>query len=222
MKKLIEKMNKLNLNPKKEILILVSVFFGIIIVSVVLGIILKNPLFIGFGAGFALIFAFLYLTRYGAKLDKIEQENLDDFSNLFCYFRIYLKDGFNVYSALKEITLFASPSLKENLELLIEEIDEDKSVQPFINFSRNFTDIIIEELMISIYQMVDNGETNSYLNQFELIFDKFQELHYQRSLRKKDTRLGTLSSSALIGSVFLIIVLTIGIMSVLGGMVDGL
>lgn len=222
MKKLIEKMNKLNLNVKREFVIFLAVNIGLILVGTLIGIFLKKPLYIGISGGIVVIFSIYYISRYGMKLDQIEETNLNDFSNLFCYFRIYLKNGFNVYSALKEITLFANPVLKEKLEQLIKEIDEDKSVQPFINFSSNFKDIIVEELMISVYQMVDEGETDNYLSQFELIFDKFQELHYQRSLKAKDSRLGTLSSTALVGSVFLIIVLTVGIMGVLGGMINGL
>lgn len=222
MKNLILKMQKLHLNPKKEFLIFGCVNFLIIAIAVVVGILLKKPVFIGFGGGFAVIFSILFLSRYGQIINKNNQNNLIDFANLFCYFRIYIRNGFNVYSALKEIVLFASPSLKELLEKLINEIDEDKTVQPFVNFSRNFDDLIIEELMISIYQMIDDGESSNYLDQFELIFDKFSNLLYEKQLKAKDSKLGTLSSSALIGSVFIIIVLTIGIMAVMGELVNGL
>ena len=70
-----------------------------------------------------------------------------------------------------------------------------------------------EEMMIAIYQMIDDGVDSDYLVQFELIFDKFSENIYQNSLRKRDSRLATLSSSSLVASCYLMIVLTIGIIA---------
>ena len=42
-------------------------------------------------------------------------------THLFSYFKIYIKNGYSVYSALKEIRLFASPSLGKLLEDLVNE-----------------------------------------------------------------------------------------------------
>lgn len=222
MKNLFDKMNKLGYSAKKEI----SKFFiieAVVVVIAVLAFVLLNEITITIvGSIFALVFGFLYFSRYTNKIEQINKKNIEDFSNLFSYFRIYIHNGFSVYSALKEIMLFASPELRELLEILIRDIDNDKTVQPFVKFARNFNEIIVEEMMISIYQMIDDGEQSEYLQQFELIFDKFSEVMYQKSLRSKDSKLGTLSSAPLVGSCFLIIALTIGIMSVIGGMINGL
>ena len=173
MKKLISKMRRLGLNPKKEFIIFGVTNLLLIILSVVGKIFLKNTVFLIIGPGFAVIFSILFLSRYDTEINKINSNNLLEFSHLFGFFRIYIKNGYNVYNALKEITNFANKNLKEMLSKLISEIDEDKTVQPFINFAHNFDEIIIEELMISIYQMIDDGEQSNYLAQFEFIFDKF-------------------------------------------------
>ena len=70
--------------------------------------------------------------------------------------------------------------------------------------------------------MVDDGEQSNYLVQFELIFDKFSDSIYQKNLRAKDSRLGTLGSAPLICSCFLIIILTVGIISILGELINGI
>ena len=49
--------------------------------------------------------------------------------------------------------------MKEKIEIFLKEIDDDKTVQPFINFARKFSLLIIESIMISIYQMVDEGNS---------------------------------------------------------------
>lgn len=222
MKRIIERMAKLGFSPKQEILKFSLIELVIIAVSALATIYLKESLLAIVGVAFSAIFGVLYFSRYGSKIEQINKQNIEDFANLFSYFRIYIHNGFSVYSALKEIMLFASPDLRELLEKLLKDIDSDKTVQPFVKFARNFNEIIVEEMMISIYQMIDDGEQSEYLTQFELIFDKFSEVMYQKNLRAKDSKLGTLSSAPLVGSCFLIIALTLGIMSVIGEMINGI
>ena len=222
MKKMIARMHRLGLSPKKEFIILGVVDLALIIASVIGKIFMKNMVFLLIGPGIAVIFSIMFLSRYENMINKINSNNLLEFSDLFSFFRIYIKNGYNVYNALKEISYFANENLKELLEKLLSEIDNDKTVQPFINFAKNFDEIIIEELLISIYQMVDEGEQSNYLMQFDFIFDKFSENLVAKELRKKDSKLGTLSTSALFGSCFLIIVIAIGIVGVIGDLTNGI
>ncbi len=215
-------MKRLGLKPKKEFLILAVIVLTLIALGVVGGILLKKPVFFGFGPGIAVVFSIFYLNRYDSEINKINSSNLLEFADLFGFFRIYIKNGYNVYNAIKEIEKFANDNLSGLLGQLIMEIDSDKSVQPFVNFARNFDEIIVEELMISIYQMIDEGEQSNYLAQFEFIFDKFSEELVAKELHKKDSKLGTLSSAPLIGSSFLIIVITIGVVSLIGDFTNGL
>jgi len=194
----------------------------LLLIGVAVFIILKQPLFALISLGAALIFDFVFLTRYSKQIDTKNTENLQEFATIFGYFRIFIHNGYSVYSALKEITCFANADLKIFLSDLLSDIDKDKTVQPFIDFARHFHEVIVEEMMISIYQLIDDGETSDYLMQFELIFDKFSDLLYQKYLRGKDSRLGTIGSAPLIGSCFLIIVLTIGIISLIGELINGI
>ena len=222
MKKIKDKILYLGLSIKKELLIFCIANFSILLASALIAILTKKWQILGFGAGFAVLFSILFVTRYDSKIAKSKSNNLVEFSELFGFFRIYIRNGYSVYSALKEITNFANPELNKMLSNLIKEIDEDKTIQPFINFARNFDEIIIEEIMISIYQMIDEGEQSNYLNQFEFIFDKFSDLLSERNLKKKDSLLGTISSAPLVGSCFLIIVITIGIIGIIGEVTNGI
>ena len=221
-KRLKQQMLELGYTPKKELIILLIVNLFLLIVSTVIFIIVKQLLSIAIGVGFLFIFDLLFLTRYSKQIIAKNTENLQEFALIFGYFRIFIHNGYSVYSALKEVTNFASDNLKKSLTQLTENIDKDKSVQPFVDFARQFNEVIVEEMMISIYQLIDDGETSEYLNQFELIFDKFSDLLYQKYLRAKDSRLGLLSSAPLIGSCFLIIVLTLGIITIIGDLINGI
>ena len=55
---------------------------------------------------------------------------------------------------------------------------------------------------------------------FESIFDKFSDLLVEKNLKRKDTSLNSLSSAPLIGSCFLIIMITIGIIGIMGDLMN--
>jgi len=221
-KSLKAQMLKLGLNPKKEGLIILIVDVILIASAVALFLIFKEVIYSLICLGVTFLFDLLFLSRYSRAIDAKNIENLQEFATLFGYFRIFIHNGYSVYSALKELIVFANEDLKSSLQKLLSDIDNDKSVQPFIDFAKGFNEIIVEEMMISIYQLIDDGEQSDYLMQFELIFDKFSDLLYQRYLRGKDSKLGTIGSAPLIGSCFLIIVLTIGIISVIGELINGI
>jgi len=220
--KLKEKIVAAGLSPKKELITFLIVNASLLVIGIVLLIVLKDLLYFGLCFGSVFLFSLIFLTRYSKRIAYKNSENLQDFATLFGYFRIYIHNGYSVYSALKELVNFANPDLEKYLTTLISEIDEDKTVQPFIKFSKNFNEIIIEELMLSIYQLIDDGESSDYLMQFEMIFDKFSEILYEKYLKSKDSKLGALSSTPLIGSCFLIVVLTVGIISIIGDLINGI
>ena len=91
-----------------------------------------------------------------------------------------------------------------------------------MNFAHHFEELIVEEMMISIYQMIDDGSDSNYLIQFELIFDKFSELLHAKQLNNKDKSLANLTMSSLVGSAYLIIMITLGVVTLLGEMLNGL
>ena len=221
MKKIKEKIISLGLSLKKEMMFLI--IGNVIILSLsVIPFLLKNwMLFIPIVV-FLFIFNFYFFYRY-KNMEKINKQNdLREFVYLFNFFRIYIHNGYSVYSALKEIRVFASSSLGEMLDELISNMDEDKSVTPFINFSRKLDDLVIEEMMVSIYQMIDDGNNSAYLEQFELIFDKYSSIMQENELKNKENRLNAMSYGPLIGSGFLIIMITVGVVSVIGEMINGL
>ena len=54
------------------------------------------------------------------------------------------------------------------------------------------------------------------------IFDKYSSLMQENELRSKDRKLGMMSYAPLMGSGCLIIMVTIGVISVIGEMINGL
>ncbi len=222
MSKLKERMSALHISFNKEIVRFVIIAV-IITVAFLVAILLSKIYYLAIAyLMLMLIFSYFYFSRYKSMEKKQKNDDLIEFVNLFTFFRIYLKNGFGVYSSLKEISSFANQSLKGKLEKLLKDIDEDKTVVPFVNFAHHFEELIVEEMMISIYQMIDDGSESNYLIQFELIFDKFSELLHSKQLNNKDKSLANLTMTSLVGSAYLIIMITIGVVTLIGEMLNGL
>ncbi len=222
MNRLKERLIRLNISFKKELIRYIIIVLALAIGFTVAALLSKMWFLFAIMGVTLLGFTFFYVSRYKGIEDKRRQNDLLEFVNLFAFFRIYLKNGFNVYVALKEMINFANASLREMLQKLVDEIDEDKSVEPFIRFAKEFNNLLVEEMMVSVYQIIDDGSDSNHLVQFELIYDKFSETLQKERLNAKDKGLANLTVSALIGSAYLITLVTMGIISILGEMMHGL
>lgn len=222
MNKLKSAVESVGLSFKREIIQLIVLNLLIIGGGVALYIYSKNIVVIAFTLLSLLLLNYLYLTRY--KSIKIQNEdNLrNEFISLLSFFKTYIKNDFSVYQCFKEITNFTSGILLERINKLIEEIDNDKSITPFINFSNYFHNMQIEQLMICLYQMVDEGSNIAYLSQFELLFSKLRDESLKDELDHKYKSLSTTMIFPLIGSALLIVMITFGIVQVIGDSLNGL
>ncbi len=211
-----------NLNYKKELLIL--------LIELSLCFLLATVIYFWKGISFFLIIPALLvlcsLFYSYMKIDKQkrmnEENNVNEFVRLFTFFGIFIEDGFNVYQSLKEIILFANGQVKKYLETLLKSIEEDKTIKPFIDFSSNFKLAKIKEVMIAIFQMVDEGEGGVYINQFQHIFQKLRDDEFENEKNKKLERLSNLSFLPLLGSGITMIMLSLSIVEIMGGLMNGL
>ena len=94
MKKFKNKLQYLHLDFKREIIKIISIALGIILCGLVPAIILKSFLYIGIGIGVSLIAVVMLFADYDNRIDAIKRDNMDEFVNLFSFFRIYIKNGF--------------------------------------------------------------------------------------------------------------------------------
>ena len=212
---------ELNLNKKQEILKFSILEFAFVFAGVFTFIFFKNFLYLIYGIIAAGAVVLFFILRYLRMKQKLNDSKIEEFVKLFTFFKSFLNNKYNVYQSLNNISFYASPYMKDKLETLLKEIDEDKSVNPYIHFASNFSLLVIEQLMVSIFQMVEEGENEKYLNQFELLFSKISGDFYTKNLRNKEKSLGNLTLFPLIGAGLVVIIITISIIFVIGGYVNG-
>ena len=70
--------------------------------------------------------------------------------------------------------------------------------------------------------MIDEGNDSPYLIQFENTFTKLRNEMYESLIEKRNKDLGNMSVFPLVGSALLIVMISFGVMEVIGGMISGL
>jgi Flp pilus assembly protein TadB len=220
--RLFREMREAGLEPKKECL---SFFLFVLAIAgfAVYAYLVSHSLIAAFSLALVgIVGGYFLLSRsariLGARHEKDEQE----FVRIFAYFSIFVRDGIPVYSALEDTIRYAESDMSKKLRRLLSEIDADKSVAPFVRFASAFPSLEIQQVMISIYKMVDEGGGEAYLRQFTLLFDSLAEDKRKSLLLHKEEEMQNLSMLPLLASGLTMGLITIALIVIMGGIVNGL
>ena len=143
-----------------------------------------------------------------------------EFISIIGYFQFFISNSYNVYQSFQALIAYASPWMEEQINTLILEIDNDKSVKPFVNFANKFTSKVTSNVMLSIYQMVDEGESSIQMLQFNALFQQLSKNHQKELIDSKERSMSSISSLPLIGAGAITVLLTMGIISLMGEMIS--
>ena len=208
------------LSYKKEmtkILLINSLF---IVGGIVSYLFLKNLVFLIILFVLLGVLDFFLLTHYDDRKKAILRNRENELIAIISYFEVYIQNNSNVYQSFLKLIPYCTDWMKERIETLLGEIDIDKSVQPFINFANSFQSLSIHSLMLSIYQMVDQGENSEQLLQFSIVFDELAKNRNKEIIEQKEKSLSSMSTFPLIGAGLITISLTISILSILGDLIN--
>ena len=220
MKKFKSTLEFLGLNYKKELIKIVGINFGLIGLIIASYFLLDQIyIFIVLIIGCVLI-NYILLTSYSSKMSRVMKDREDEFVSIISYFQIFIENHTNVYHAFECLIPYTSDWMANEISNLLKDIDRDKTVKPYIDFARLFDLPVIENVMLSIYQMVDEGENVERLSQFSLIFDDFSKAHHKTLLESKQKSLDSLNNYPMIGAGLITVVLTFSVMSIIGEMVN--
>ena len=215
-----ERLKELGLSYKKEIAIITMMNVVILAATLVGYFYLKNLLLFVGGFGLLGVANFMYLSRYSGLEKQLEKERSNEFITLLSYFEMFISNGKNVYTALRMLIPYSTDFTKKGLDVLLEQIDIDKSVEPFINFARLYKNNTFEYLMISIYQMVDAGGDTTRLKEFNFLFSSISKKNQEMMIEEKKRSLDALSSWPLFGAGAMTIILSISLLGVIGAYIN--
>ena len=208
------------LSYKKEILKIVLISLALLMSAALMLYFLKNIIYTIMILIALVVVDYMLLTRYNDKKKMLIKARENELITLITYFEVYIRNKNNVYQSFNLLIPYCSSWMKDKIETLLKEIDSDKSVQPFVNFANNFEQLSSHSLLLSIYQMVDQGESSEQLAQFDVIFDEIARNRHKEMKEQKEKSLSNMSTFPLIGAGAITVVLTISIISVLGDLMN--
>ena len=215
-----ERITALGLSYQKEMMFLVLIVALTIGLAVISYLFLKQiyvPVFVGVGGA---LLVYFYLSRYSSMEKRNEKDHVDQLISLLSYFEIFISNGNNVYTSFKMLLPYAEIFIQDAISSMLMQIDVDKTIGPYINFASKFNNRTIESLMLSIYQMVDNGENAIELSEFNLLFNNIKEKHFDEMIDSHKKSLDIFNSFPLIGAASVTIVLSISIISIIGDYIN--
>ena len=173
-------------------------------------------------AGLLTIFGvdyFIYFTYSGRKSQLIK-DRADEFVHIISYFRIFIKNKNNVYQSFSKLLSYSSDWMKDKIEIMLNAIDSDKSIKPFTDFADRFDLPIARNVMISIYQMIEQGEVSEQLNQFTILFEQMSQTLNDERKDRKFRSFDIVSFMPIIGAGLVTMALTFSMLSIVGEMAN--
>ena len=207
-------------NYKKEIRKIILINIVLLIISAATYLLTKTALYTLFPIGAAGIIDYLMLSSYSKEKEMMEKLRIKEFIQIVSYFQIFISNHVNVYQCFKQLIFYSSEWMGQQLSILLEEIDTDKSVQPFVNFAHKFKAPIVENVMLSIYQMVDQGETMEQLNQFSIFFGQLEKNSQKDQIDAKERALSSVDSYPLFGAGMITIIIVISVLFMMGDLIN--
>ena len=218
--KMKETIEFVGLSYKKEMAKIALINIVLMMILAVLYFFIKNVMIVVLVFSCSLAFDYFLLSRYSSQKKAILKRRENELITIISYFDVYIRNNNNVYQSFRLLIPYCSSWMKNKIEEMLDAIDKDKSVQPFIVFSNNFTNISIQSLMLSIYQMIDQGESSEQLTHFNIVFDEISKNHNNEMIEQKKRSLSSMSTFPLIGAGLITISLTISILTILGDLIN--
>jgi len=209
----------LGLNFKKEITKILTYNIAILLMCIVMFVIMKNTVVLIMGAGFIVAIDAFLLTSYSRRRSALIYKRSEEFISLICYFQTFIANHCNVYQAFSKLKEYSSDWMKQQLDIFLNNIDNDKSIQPYVDFAQTFNLPIARNIMLSIYQMVDEGESEEQMSQFTFLLTIMNQQHNEELKDKKERSLSSVTTYPMVGAGILMLCLSLGILTSIGDIV---
>ena len=180
----------------------------------------RTPFVIVLGVLVILGINYYIFSSYSLRKQKLNKDRADEFVYVISYFRIFISNRNNVYQSFNKIIDYSSDWMKEKLEIFLRAVDGDKSIKPFTDLADRFELPIARNVLVSIYQMVEQGETSEQLNQFTILFEQMSKTLNDERKDRKLRSFDLVGFFPIVGAGLVTIALTFSMLSLVGDMIN--
>lgn len=195
-------------------------FIGFLLISLIVYYFFKNIILSVVIILIPLILSFFKRNEENKRKKKIMESKEYEFANMLSYLLVFLENNFNVYQAIKMSMGFTQNILLEDLEKLIEEIDLDKSIQPYQNFASKFNSTIIYQVVMMIYQLDINGYDPKYLYNFPSLINSLKQSKIENIISSRKMNMSFLTVTPIVSLLLVVFSFIFFILYSLGGVLN--
>jgi hypothetical protein len=159
--------------------------------------------------------------EFDQRKKRIKKQYEDQFLFVFRYFQILLQQSLTAYQALKELLPYVEDPFHHQLALFLIQVDQDKSIQPYRQLAKTFDSMMVEQILLSMYQLDLQGGEGMNLFHFHFLFDQVEQHAYEASLKTFQDQLRQSSGFVMVGTGLLTFLFLIGVIDIMVGLLYG-
>lgn len=179
------------------------------------------PIALSLGIGGIMVYGLYASMEFDQKKKKIKTIYEQQFLFVFRYFQILLQQSLTAYQALKTLLPYVEDPFHHQLALFLLQIDQDKSIQPYRDLAKTMDSMIVEQILLSMYQLDLQGGEGMSLFHFHFLFDQIEQHAYEANVRTFQDQLKQASGLVMIGTGLLTFLFLIGVVDIMVGLLYG-
>jgi len=198
-----------------------ELIIGGVIVLVLIGLAIylsiNNSVTLGLACISLILLYYVYrISMLNDKAKQITAAKEIAFNSFYRYLISYLSNGNILYSSLQSTLEFVDPILKDDVEVLISDIELDTSLQPFLNFQENFDDDNIRQMILLLFKTQENGNIENVLDSINECMMNLQDTSIEIYVTSEKRKIEKYYIFPIILSAIVIIMLSLFIFNSIG------
>jgi len=163
-----------------------------------------------------------FFQDYRDKVERLYQQKQVAFMQSFAFLKVLLMQQRNTYQAWKDFLDYVPISLKTDIENFVLRLQQDQSITPYLDLSKLFQSLVIEQVLLAIYQLEIQGGQHDYFRHVDYIFEQIDQRFYQQYITSLEQKLGSMQQYIMLVTGLLTFTLLIGVIQIIGGFIGGL
>ena len=207
--------DRLKIDYKKDLIITIVIFVCFIVIGIVLSFIYSMIIgIIIWVIGF--VYIFLHYSNLKSSVKQLTNSKEIAFNGFYRYVITLLKNNHILYSALQASLEYVDEVLIDDVNRLILEMENDTTMEPFLNFATIFDDETIKQMIILLYKTQDVGIIDYVLDSINTCNMNLQDTSIKNYIYKEEKKIEKYYMFPIILSAVVMIMVSFYVFSLIG------
>lgn len=209
---------KLKISFSKDLLVTGIIMLTIIAVGMFIA--FQKLMIVGIMfSAYSLIYLEMHFISIKSKYKQLVNAKEIAFNAFYRYVITLLKNNNILFSALQTSLEYIDDVLIDDVNELILDIENDTSLEPFLNFMKNFEDESIKQMIIMLYKIQEIGVVDEVLDSINDSIIKLQDTSINNYIIKEEKKIEKYYFIPIILSALVMLLISFYVFTLLG---DGL